>query len=110
MTLRAVINHRKRLVQGIMAVGMGIFLLSMVAGQLFALPEAVTLPFGLCGFGAAFLTMAGTYLIGLRCPDCRGRLTAFFLQYGGLRMDPNVRFCPLCGIGLDSEYTGGRSS
>jgi hypothetical protein len=64
--------------------------------RLFFLP---LIPFA--GFGAIL-----TYLyFGVRCPNCRNSIS--YLSYlpkgGAFRLSKNLRFCPFCGVSLDTE-------
>jgi len=99
VTPRARINRQTRTALGITLVGMAIFLLGMLGKG--AGPVMITI--GLCGFVLAWLTMAGTYLIGIRCPRCGGRLTYLAMSRGIFGLHPRLRFCPYCGISLDDN-------
>ena len=79
--------------------GLALFIGAMVAH------EALGLGLGAGNRWVAWLTMMGAFVVGFRCPSCRGRLTPLLMQRGGLRMDPRIRFCPYCGQPFDSEVT-----
>ena len=86
--------------------GMVTFILSGLATKILDTP--VPMFGGLAGFALICLTIAGTHLIGFRCPWCRSRLPHLVLHRIGFRMDPRIRFCPYCGISLDKDYDGTR--
>lgn len=98
MTARAFIERRCRTVMGIAYTGMALFILAIVAVEAIGGPDWIWVP-GLLGFAVAWLTMAGAYVVGIRCPYCRGRLTV--LLQNPWRM--GFRFCPYCGQDLDAE-------
>jgi hypothetical protein len=98
MTARALIERRYRLAMRVICAGSVLFVVAIVADN--ALGIWVWVP-GLLGFAVAWLTMAGSYLIGIRCPRCGGSLTALLMQHPVTRME--FRFCPYCGQDLDAE-------
>jgi hypothetical protein len=102
MTARGVINQRFGAVMRVAYVGGGLFLVALVAHKGFGFSAWVWVP-GVCGFAVAWLTIAGTWMIGIRCPNCDGRLTSLLMHSGGLRLDPAIRFCPYCKLDFDSE-------
>ncbi len=107
MTVRDVLNRQKRLVMAVMYFGAGLFALSFAAWQGFGLPGDVMIC-GVVGFAIAWLTMAGAYVFGIRCPCCRNRLTHLVLADQGFhlnpfRLNPRIRFCPFCGADMDTE-------
>src|SRR5437867_5433156 len=102
MTARAMIDRRFRAVMRVVFVGFALFVAALVADKGLGMPEWVWV-FGLAGFGVAWLTMMGAWIIGFRCPQCSGRLTPLLFYSGRFRLDPRIRFCPYCGKDLDSE-------
>ena len=63
--------------------------------------------FGLI-FAAGLILAIGAWVYGgrIRCPQCRGRIGRAMKEYPiGLfsRTWKTVRFCPYCGVDLDSE-------
>src|SRR5262249_24334532 len=63
---------------------------------------------GLAGFALICLTIAGTHLIGFRCPWCLSRLTHLVMHLIGFRLDPRISFCPYCCMTLDHDYCATR--
>jgi hypothetical protein len=100
MTLRESIVRRKRTVAIVTYLGFGWCLAWMVLSG--AEPPwlfFVVFP----GFAAFF---AGTWylMFGLRCPRCRGRI-GYTVSYmsSPFSVSRKIRFCPFCGVALDSE-------
>jgi hypothetical protein len=105
MTARALIDRRFRMVMLLIYMGLALFIGAMVAHEALGMPVWVWVP-GIIGFGVAWLTIMGAWVVGFRCPSCRGRLTPLLMQRGGLRMDRRIRFCPYCARPFDAEVTG----
>ncbi len=57
------------------------------------------------GFGACIIYLH----YGVRCPKCRNRVAGLiYLPRGGyFRLSHALRFCPFCGVSLDSEINDG---
>jgi hypothetical protein len=99
MTARARINRQMRIIGCIYVTGFAVFVLGMFIAQP---PGAKQLPvILLIGYVVAWLT--SIYLIGIRCPMCRGRLTQLAMHRGFLGIPPRMRFCPYCGASLDDD-------
>jgi hypothetical protein len=99
MTARARINRQIRFILPVSFVGFGVFSLGIVIWRVTGHQGAPAL--ALVGFAVAWLSVLGTWLIGIRCPTCRGRLTSLVLQRGSFRVPPDIQFCPFCGVSLD---------
>lgn len=104
MTARELINQRFRRVMLLIYTGFSLFIGAIASHEVLGLRAWVWIP-GLVGFGIAWLTTMGAYVVGFRCPGCRGKLTPLLMQRGGLRMDPRIRYCPYCALALDSDIT-----
>jgi len=103
MTLREAIVRRKR--RGSIAAFLGVawFAIWMVLSR----AEAPWLFVAFLGVAVVYAGMLYTFL--LRCPRCRGRI-GYTVSYwsGPFSISRKVRFCPFCGIALDSELDGRR--
>lgn len=62
-------------------------------------PTLILIPFALFMFSALYL------LFGIHCPNCKGMLGYTICWPPGKWLDisEKIKFCPFCGIGLDSE-------
>jgi len=59
----------------------------------------------------AFVAGALYLLFLVRCPHCRGRIGQVIGSWGGpFSISPKVRFCPLCGVALDTEIEAHRAA
>lgn len=99
MKIRDIINTQKR--KAVIAVSFGMALFAV--GFLTSSAYTGTLPMAIVGFAVA---MGGiTFMeFGLSCPHCQGRIGCA-IHYPGkpFSISPKVRFCPLCGVSLDSN-------
>ena|SRR5437667_11937451 len=99
MTLRESIVRRKRIGAIVTYLGLAWFVGWMALSGAQPLWLVVAFP----GFVVFF---AGTWylLFFLRCPRCRGRI-GYTVSYpsGPLSVSRRIRFCPFCGVALDSE-------
>jgi hypothetical protein len=103
MTIRERLNRR---IVPTYVVMLACFVL-FVAGGLgaTAFPLLIGLVFvSFAGFGACTLFLH----FGVRCPKCHERIAGLvFLPRGGyFRLSKAVRFCPFCGVSMDSEVGG----
>ena len=98
MTVRELIATRKRKASIVAYSGFALFALGMVldAGEPWF---SVALP----GF-AVFFAATVYLLLFLRCPACRGPI-GYTVNHpsGPFSVSRKIRFCPFCGIPLDSE-------
>jgi hypothetical protein len=83
-------------------VGFALFLLGMVLGGT-GRPPILVLTLALPGFavfGGAILCV----FLFLRCPNCR-EMIGHTVSYSGnpFSIPKKIRFCPCCGISLDSD-------
>ena len=99
LTYRKVINRAKRR-------AVIIFLSGLAAWTMFAYlstTHRVFIPFGVLGF-AGFIGGIFYLYWGIRCPNCRGSLGSVTVHHGGpFSISDEIRFCPFCGIALDSQ-------
>src|SRR5262245_6109755 len=99
MTLRELIVRRKRTGAIVTYLGFGWFLAWM------ALTRAEP-PWLFVAFRGLVVFFAGTwYLVFLlRCPSCRGRI-GYTVSYmsSPFSVSRKIRFCPFCGVALDSQ-------
>jgi len=101
MTLRELIARRKRKASIITYSGFALLALGMLLGATTGGPPWLII--AIPGFVVFF---SGTLylLFFIRCPACRGAI-GYTVSYssGPFSIFPKIRFCPLCGIALDSE-------
>jgi hypothetical protein len=99
MTLRESIARSKRNGVIVTYLGLAWFLVWM------ALSGAQP-PWAFVAFPGFTAFLAGTWylLFFLRCPRCRGRIghTVSYMS-GPFSVSRKIRFCPFCGVALDSE-------
>jgi len=101
MTIRALINKKKRMISIIIYSGFAIFLIGIVLGI-----RSNTFPIiAMVGFGVAFIAL-GYAFFGIRCPKCKGQW-GYIAMYSGnpFAISKKIKFCPYCGVNLDSEVS-----
>jgi hypothetical protein len=113
MTIREVLNQRKRRVKLIALVAFGVFLaccgLAMTGRGLLTLRHAC-FAVGLTGFAVSFVTMAFAHAFAFRCPSCGANLESLVESAGSdFATDRRVRCCPYCRADMDAEATPGRA-
>ena len=99
MKIREIINTQKRRAVLAMFLGMAAFAVCLVISAVYKVMFSVAF------IGFAIAMGAITFLeFGLRCPHCRGRI-GYALNYPGnpLAISSKIRFCPFCGVSLDSS-------
>jgi hypothetical protein len=99
MKIREIINTQKRKAVIAMVLGMAAFAVSLVISVVYKVMFSVAF------VGFAIAMGAITFLeFGLRCPHCRGRI-GYAVNYPGspLAISSKIRFCPFCGVSLDSS-------
>ena len=98
MKIREIINTQKR--KAVIAVfsGMAVFTIGLFISSVYTIMSYVAL----VGFATAMGAI--TFLeFGLSCPKCRARIGCA-VNYPGrpLAVSSKIRFCPFCGVSLDS--------
>ena len=99
MNIREMINTQKRKAVITMSSGMAVFAVSLIISTVY------TIMFSVAFIGFAIAMGAITFLeFGLSCPQCRGRIGCA-VNYPGspLTVSSKIRFCPFCGVSLDSS-------
>jgi hypothetical protein len=99
MTIRDLLNRRKRKAIIIAYSGFVLFVLGLSLGAVGPPWLFVAVP----GFVVFFVaTLYSLFLI--RCPSCREAI-GYTVSYpsGAFSISRKIRFCPFCGIALDSE-------
>ena len=105
MTIRDYLQRQKRRYAAMVNLGVLVFIGGAIAGvsggSLFALFLVALI---VCGFGGLFIELR------VRCPHCRGKLGPVLGSMGRpLTIPENLRFCPFCGVRLDSAYPDKRA-
>jgi hypothetical protein len=98
MKIREMINIQKRKAVIAMSSGMVVFAVSLVISTVY------TVMFSVAFIGFAIAMGAITFLeFGLSCPQCQGRIgCAVNYPSMPLAVSSKIRFCPFCGVSLDS--------
>jgi hypothetical protein len=99
LKIREMINNQKRKAVITAASGMGLFSASLLIS---------TFHKGMFSIAAiGFIIAIGGILFlqfGLSCPRCRGRIgDVVNNSLGPFTLSPKIRFCPFCGVALDSD-------
>jgi hypothetical protein len=99
MSLRDAINLRRRKSGIIMMAGFALFALGGIVSSTNHSFIAVSL-LGFLMFGGGMLYQ----FYGIRCPRCGGKIGFALNSFGNLFAVPSqFRFCPLCGVELDTQ-------
>ena len=99
MTLREVIDRRIRKLQIFSLLSFAVFFGSIFLAQAQNRLWPITIVAFVLFFGA---TLYRFY--GIRCPHCGGAIGMSITQSGaGFSIPKKFRFCPFCGIALESE-------
>jgi len=99
VTARDVLNKQKRSVAILLYLNMVIFLVGLLFSLLFPGFAIV----GFWGFGIFIVTLGYAYF-GIRCPVCKAFWGIQAMRaWSLLSISRKLRFCPYCGIDLDSE-------
>jgi hypothetical protein len=101
MTIRNLLDKKKRTVSIITYTGFVIF----IAGMFFGVGKNELPVIGLVGFGVAFITVVYAFF-GIRCPKCGGGWGYIAMYLGHpFAISKKIRFCPYCGVELDRNLT-----
>jgi hypothetical protein len=98
MKIREMINTQKRKAVIAMVLGMAAFTVSLIISTVY------TVMFSVAFIGFAIAMGAIIFLeFGLSCPHCRGRIGCAANYPGSpLAVSSKIRYCPFCGVSLDS--------
>ncbi len=101
MTIRKILNKKKRIVIFTMICGMivsGIFIKNYAPHQN-GFPPLITF----IGFFVAMLALFLSKFI-IRCPVCKGNLGEMMMTSGSpFSISKNIHYCPYCGTDVDTE-------
>ena len=101
MTIRALLNKKKRMISIITYSGLAIFLIGIV----FGIQSNIFPIIGMVGFGLAFIAL-GYGFFGIRCPKCKGQWEYIAMGSGNpFAISKKIKFCPYCGVNLDLEIS-----
>ncbi|MFH0801870.1 MAG: hypothetical protein V2A78_05720 [bacterium] len=102
MTIRDKLNSQLRWADGILLLSIFLVALSGFLSELFRpfFYYVIALPAASVSFIVAFI-----YLInGIRCPKCKSSVgNAAFSIGGWFRGTGKMKFCPFCGVDIDTE-------
>jgi hypothetical protein len=99
-TIRAVLERRRTTCGILLVVGLVLFFSGGVAASVTERGLFLALP------GFAIVAFSVWYsLYAIRCPKCRGKVGVLLNGAGTtlFQISKNFRFCPFCGVELDSE-------
>jgi hypothetical protein len=103
MTIRSLTNVRKKKVFLILYSFMAVFIIGVLLGYIH--PTLIILC--ILGFAGVFVTLIYTYYKGIRCPKCDNAWGFLAMQTGGpFSLSKKLKFCPFCGVNLDSNLNG----
>jgi hypothetical protein len=99
LKIREMINNQKQKAVITAASGMGLFAASMLISTVYkGMFSMAWIGFVIAIGGILFLQF------GLSCPKCRGRIGDIVnSSIGPFKLSPKIRFCPFCGVALDSD-------
>src|SRR5262245_39484068 len=113
MTIREMLNAKKRRLKVIALGAFGVFLaccgLALTGWGNVALRRAC-FGLGLTGFAVSFVTMALAHGFAFRCPSCGANLESLVESAGSdFAMDRRIKCCPYCRADMDAEATPGKA-
>jgi hypothetical protein len=103
MTVRDAINSRVRKVMVVIWAG-GLLFVSGMASRAFGFGHQGVIA-GLVGLGVLLLGSVVAQSGFLRCPVCRGNIAPLAMR--GFGLNRKVRFCPFCGVDVDTDPAAG---
>ena len=99
MTIRSQINKNKRKISLTAYAGFLVF----IAGSLLSRLNRTFFILALVGFGVLFTSMIYAFF-RVPCPRCNNSWGYIALYSGGpFSLSKKVKFCPYCGVDLDSD-------
>jgi hypothetical protein len=105
MTIRDYLRRRKRISFAVLHLGVFIFFGGAIAGF------SGSKMFGLAILGFVVAGVGTVYLARVRCPQCKERIGTLLGPVGGhYSIPPKFRFCPFCGVELDTQIPNGQPS
>ena len=106
MTVRELVNRRLRRAQLALLLFFAILIISIAS-------EFVPFGLGKPAVLVALLLSIGIQRLGIPCPRCGNAMGALVsLPKGGMwfRLSSALRFCPFCGLAVDTELSDARRS
>jgi hypothetical protein len=103
MNTRERLDRRMRWLGVAMYAGFGLFFVGSVIGIVFGPQPGLAASLVLPGFAVAFVASMGIQYLAMRCLRCGGNFGPLVMQWGGLRIDRRLRFCPYCSVSIDEE-------
>jgi len=105
MTIRDYLKRKKRISFAVLHLGVFIFFGGAIAGF------SGSKMFGIAILGFVVAGVGTVYLARVRCPQCKERIGTLLGPVGGnYSIPPKFRFCPFCGVELDTRIPNGRVS
>jgi len=103
MTIRSLTNARKRKVFLVIYSCLSVCIIGILLRHI----HPTLIIFAVLGFAGLFITLIYTYYKGIRCPKCENAWGFLAIQTGGpFSLSKELRFCPFCGVNLDSDLNG----
>jgi hypothetical protein len=98
MTIRDCLRRRKQISFAVLHLGVFIFFGGAIAGL------SGSKMFGIAILGFVVAGVGTVYLARVRCPHCKERIGTLLGPVGGhYSIPPKFRFCPFCGVELDTQ-------
>lgn len=99
MTIRTIINKKKRMISIITYTGFAFFAIGIFVSE-----RSDYLPLiPLIGFAVAFLSILYAFF-GIRCPRCNGQFGYIAMYLGTpFSISKKIKYCPFCGVDIDTE-------
>ncbi len=105
ITIRDYLRRQKRRSFAVLHLGVLIF----IGGAIASASGSKMFVFAIFGFVVAGLGMV--YLARVRCPNCKERIGPILRPLSGQYSIPrNFRFCPFCGVELDTQVPDEQAS
>jgi len=103
MTIRTILNKKKRRVAAVAYFGMAVLALGLFLGGLHPAFFAVAI----LGYATSFLTIFYAFTVGFPCPKCGvpwASVAMNAMNVGNLfSIDRRIKFCPFCGSDVDQD-------
>ena len=99
MTLRSLINKKKRKISITLYSGFFVFIAAVLLSHI----NRTFLILALFAFGVVFITMIYAFY-RVPCPRCNNSWGYIAMYSGGpFSLSKKLKFCPYCGVNLDSD-------
>ena len=107
MTIRAFINKKLRKIVAVMLIGFTLYMLLLIY-NIFTHTQA---PPNIYLIAFVLVFIPWIYTFSIRCPNCNNSIGLVVMNKGKFipdtifSMSKNIKYCPFCGINMDSEIS-----